>query len=79
MYYIGKLQLLNHARFPGGGNAAKIMILKTAVGTYEKPFVLMYRSMNGFSYVHLLGFAPKPVHPSIHQGERALGPRNCDF
>ena len=57
----------------------KVFILKTAVGTYEKPFVLMYRSMNGFSYVHPLGFAPKPVHPSIHQGERALEPRNCGF
>jgi len=53
--------------------------LKTAVGTYEKPFVLMYRSMNGFSYIHPLGVAAKPVLPSIHQGEIASGPRNRGF
>jgi hypothetical protein len=31
------------------------IILKTAVGTHKKPFVLMYRSMNGFLCVHPSG------------------------
>jgi hypothetical protein len=40
---------------PKTGRHEKPIILKTAVGTYKKPFVLMYRSMNGFLYVHPLG------------------------
>ena len=54
------------------------MNLKTAVGTYEKPFVLMYRSMNGFSYVHPW-FCPKARSPFYTSGRTGFGATQLRF
>lgn len=43
----------------------------------KKPFMLMYRSMNGFfAFFHA---GSNPVHSCIHQGQRDLIPCNCSF